>query len=261
MQIVRWERNAEALDASDEIAAEEPLEIRIGGRPVSVTMRTPGEDLELAAGFLLTEGLLSIASSPVLRQEHPNVVNAAVSAVTERQLGRAARNHFISSSCGVCGKTSIEAVHQHFLPVDDAIQVARETLASLPERLAATQPAFTRTGGVHAAAVFDAAGRLVLAREDVGRHNAVDKVIGNALLRRALPWDGHVLLVSGRASFEIMQKALAARIAVVAAVSAPTSLAVRFADESGQTLIGFVRDGRMNVYSHPERVCSSEARP
>jgi FdhD protein len=251
---LRWNGASVAIETSDDIAAEEPLEIRVGGRPVSVTMRTPGEDLELAAGFLLTEGVAAIDRPPILRHEHPNVVNAAVTGVTERALANLNRNSFMASSCGLCGKASIESVHQHFPAVEDNIEVPRAMLLDMVDRTLEAQPGFARTGGVHAAAVFDRDGNLVIAREDVGRHNAVDKVVGHGLLRGSLPWSGHVLVVSGRASFEIVQKALAARIPVVAAVSAPSSLAVQFAEESGQTLIGFLRQGRFNVYTHVARV-------
>ena len=245
--VTRWRNGAAAVAASDELSAEEPLEIRVGGQAVSVTMRTPGDDLELAAGFLLTEGL--ITGAPLLRHEHPNVINAAVSNVTFTP-----RRSFVASSCGICGKASIEAVHQHFPPVDDDFRIAGGLLPELMTRLRDSQPQFTRTGGLHAAAIFDARGELVAAHEDIGRHNAVDKVIGNALLRGLLPLRAHVLLVSGRASFEIVQKALAARLPVVAAVSAPSSLAVSFAEESGQTLVAFVRENRFNIYTHTERI-------
>jgi FdhD protein len=248
--IVRWEEGADPVDFSDELAAEEPLEIRIGGKPVSVTMRTPGHDLELVAGMLLTENLIEPDAVPLLRHEHPNIVNAAISAGGERMR----RSSIMSTSCGLCGKASIEAVHQHFPPVHDDFTIPRVLLSRLLEGLEVAQPAFTRTGGLHAAAVFDSAGTPIVAREDIGRHNAVDKVIGNALLRGLLPLSGHILLVSGRASFEIVQKALGARIPIVAAVSAPSSLAVEFACASGQTLIGFLRRGRCNLYTHVERV-------
>jgi FdhD protein len=253
-RVLRWTEGSEAAEAYDELAVEEPLEIRAGGHPVSVTMRTPGCDFELVAGFLLTEGLLHNGTVPLLRQEARNVVNAAVTGLSEAALERVTRHIYTASSCGLCGKATVQAVHQHFPPVEDGFTVDRGVVQGLLDRLNTEQPGFARTGGVHAAGLFDQAGNLLVLREDVGRHNAVDKVVGHALLRRMLPLQRHLLLVSGRASFEILQKALGAGIAVVAAVSAPSSLAVRFAEESGQTLVGFLRPGRFNVYSHPERV-------
>lgn len=241
----------------DHIAAEEPLEIRIGGEPISVTMRTPGHDLELVAGTLLTEGLMEPGLRPLLRQDHPNVVNVALSAVTDKsKLQSVRRASVIASSCGLCGKSSIESVHQNFEPVHDDAVISRNLLQSMLRTFEAAQPVFNKTGGVHAAGVFDGAGRLVVAREDVGRHNAVDKVIGHAVLKSLLPLTGHILLVSGRASFEIVQKALGARIPIIGAVSAPSSLAVELAASSGQTLIGFLREGRCNIYTHAERITS-----
>lgn len=254
--VQHWRQDRLTGETFDEVASEEPLEIRVGGRPVSVTMRTPGHDLELAAGFLLSEGLLEGRASPALRHEHPNVVNAAANGFSEAALARLTRHFFVASSCGICGKAAIEAIHQDFPAVDDDVRVPRTELHGLLNQLNVAQPGFTRTGGVHAAALFDRSGALVVAREDVGRHNAVDKVIGYALARKLIPLAGHLLLVSGRVSFEIVQKALAARIPVVAAVSAPSSLAVEFARQSGQTLVGFLRPGRFNVYAHPERIIS-----
>jgi FdhD protein len=246
--VTRWQQGSSDCTI-DELSAEEPLEIRIAGQPFSVTMRTPGDDLELVAGFLLTEAIVDTDAPPLLRHEHPNIVNAAA-----RARAHEPRRTFVASSCGVCGKASIEAVHQHFPPVDDDFRISARILPSLIDGLHEAQPQFARTGGLHAAALFTSDGSLVVAREDIGRHNAVDKVIGHAFLRRLLPLNGHLLVVSGRASFEIVQKALAARIPIVAAVSAPSGLAVTFADESGQTLVGFVRNGRFNAYTHTERI-------
>ena len=164
------------------------------------------------------------------------------------------RHVFASSSCGLCGKASIEAVHQHFSPVESGLKISAKLLSQLPTKMRAAQKTFAKTGGLHAAAAFNAKGKLLFLREDIGRHNAVDKVIGGAFLKNKLPLLNHILLVSGRASFEIVQKALAARIPIIAAVSAPSSLAVEFAQESGQTLIGFLRGATMNIYSHPHRV-------
>ena len=261
-EILAWRSGALAKVQSDFLAHEEPLEIRVRGRSVAVTMRSPGHDEELAAGFLLTEGLLRRPGDVVeiahCREGeaayHKNLLNVFLSPSVEVNLERLTRHVFASSSCGLCGKASIDAVQQHFPPVESQLAIAAPTLLELPKRLRAGQETFQQTGGLHAAAVFDPLGRLVVLREDVGRHNAVDKIVGWGLLRGKLPFDRHALMVSGRASFEIMQKALAARIPVVCAVSAPSSLAVEFARESGQTLVGFLRGDSFNVYSHPERI-------
>lgn len=255
-RVVRYlDGQPEPVEVTDELAGEEPLEVRVGGDPVSVTMRTPGHDLELTAGFLLSEGLIDGEVLPLIRQEEPNAVNVAnVSlAGTDRWRRRSA----MAASCGLCGKGSIDAVHQCFpaLAPDDGLRVPRSVIAGMPAALESGQSGFARTGGAHAAGLFDAfSGEALVVREDIGRHNAVDKVIGHALLRRLLPLSSHVLLVSGRVSFEIVQKALGARIPVLASVSAPSSLAVAFAEANGQTLIGFLRPGRWNVYAHPERI-------
>ncbi len=260
-EIVRW-KSGRAASLTDQVAREEPLEIRVRGRSVAVTMRTPGHDRELAAGFLLTEriirqrkDLVEIATCRA-SQEPDNTLNVFLRAGVEVDFAALTRHVFASSSCGLCGKASIEAVKQHFPPVASSRTVTAKTLAGLPERMRQAQETFAQTGGLHAAAVFEAKGKLVVLREDIGRHNAVDKVIGHGVLENQLPFDQHILLVSGRASFEILQKALAARISVVAAVSAPSSLAVEFARANGQTLIGFLRGPTMNIYSHPERIIS-----
>ena len=238
------------------------MEIRVDTRPPSVTMRTPGNDEELAAGFLLSEGLvcrrediLEIIPYPQYREG--NVVNVFLSPEVTVNFAQLTRHVFASSSCGLCGKATIEAVHQHFPPLRARLSVAPAILLQLPDRMRQEQATFERTGGLHAAALFDSKGDLVVSREDVGRHNAVDKVIGYGLLQNQLPFAKHMLMVSGRASFEIMQKALAARIAVVCSVSAPSGLAVEFARESGQTLVGFLRGESFNVYSHSERISKS----
>ena len=251
----------------DQLAREEPLEIRVRGRSVAVTMRTPGYDAELAAGFLLTEGMIQQRGDVVEithcrrgeAAQYQNTLNVFLASSVAVDFDRLTRYVFASSSCGLCGKASIEAVHQHFPPVDSAVAIKAELLALLPARLHAAQRTFRMTGGLHAAAIFDAKGKLKVMREDVGRHNAVDKVIGHGFLENQLPFDNHVLLVSGRTSFEIMQKALAARIPIVAAVSAPSSLAVEFARDSGQTLIGFLRGEAMNIYSRPDRIVPQRA--
>ncbi len=250
------------VESDDLVAREEPLEIRVRGRGIAVTMRTPGHDDELAAGFLLAEGLIrerreivDIAHCTQGEAAHlGNTLNVFVAPSVEVDFDQLTRHVFASSSCGLCGKATIEAVQQHFAPVESKVTVTAETLAALPGKLRAAQATFEETGGLHAAAIFTRRGKLIVLREDVGRHNAVDKVLGYGLLHHLLPFDQHVLLVSGRASFEILQKALAARVAVIAAVSAPSSLAVEFARESGQTLVGFLRGGKMNVYSRPERI-------
>ena len=249
----------------DVVATEEPLEIRAGGpgqeaRAVAVTMRTPGGDYELAAGFLFTEGL--IAPGDVRRvaycddlgddEQRYNVVTVTLARTFDHEALR--RNFFATSSCGICGKAALDDVEVRCAPVAGDTQVATSVLVALPDALRAKQRVFDRTGGLHAAGLFTPAGELVTLREDVGRHNAVDKVIGERLLAGDLPLADHVLQVSGRASFEIVQKAAVAGIPVVSAVSAPSSLAVDAAERLGLTLVGFVRDGRCNVYAHPERV-------
>ncbi len=248
-----------ASERPDELTEEEPLEIRVRGRAISVTMRTGGHDDDLAAGFLLTEGVVRSAADilridPCERNEFGNVINVLLAPDVYVDFGRLTRHVFASSSCGLCGKANVEAVRGNFPPLHSTMVVDAETILALPDRMRATQATFDRTGGLHAAALFTAAGELIVLREDVGRHNAVDKVVGHALRRGLLPLSDHVLMLSGRASFEIMQKALAAGVGVVAAVSAPSSLAASFADESGQTLIGFVRGRRLNVYAGRQRI-------
>jgi FdhD protein len=257
VQITRYDA-ARVRSCRDELAAEEPLEIRVDTRPVSVTMRTPGYDDELAVGFLLTEGILHSRDDVAKVSLYPhnkakNVIDVFLSPEVQVDFAQLTRHVFASSSCGVCGKASIDAVHRQFPKIKTAMTVAVETILGLPQQLREAQETFARTGGLHAAAIFDADGKLVVVREDIGRHNAVDKVVGHGFLKGLL-FERHILLVSGRASFEILQKALAARIPIVAAVSAPSSLAVEFARRSGQTLIGFLRGETMNVYSHAARI-------
>lgn len=247
---------------TDEVAIEEPLELRIGQNPLAVTMRTPGNDEELAVGFLLSEGIVRARNDlrEINRCTLPaslgNVLNITLAATAKFNPTAAHRFGTISSSCGLCGKTSIEFIRQQFPPIDSTQQLRIEatTLLELPERLRQAQGNFARTGGIHAAAIFDLGGNLIVLREDIGRHNAVDKAIGRAFLDDLLPLKHHILIVSGRSSLEIVQKALAAGIPIIAAVSAPSSLAVNFARESGQTLIGFLRPPTFNAYSHIERV-------
>jgi FdhD protein len=238
---------------SDLVATEEPLEIRVDGEPIAVTMRTPGHDEELAVGFLYGEGLL----------EHPPAVGltgdlAANTIEVEGPLTRepGARRFYTTSSCGVCGKGALDEVAVHSPPLTPGPEVARELLAALPDRL--VQPGFARTGGLHATGLFDLAGGLLCVREDVGRHNAMDKVVGWALLSGCLPLGEALLCVSGRLSFELVQKAAVAGCPVLVGVGAPTSLAIELAADRGLTLCGFARRGRVNVYSGSERVLGGE---
>jgi FdhD protein len=245
----------------DELTLEEPLEIRIRDKTVATTMRTPGQDEELAAGFLVSEAILRPGdkvdkfSRPKAARNRENIVIVDLAGRTKIKLNSSRRFGTISSSCGLCGKESIEAIRQNFAPIGSTsfrIDIAR--LLALPSLLRDHQSDFARTGGIHAAGIFAADGEALVVREDIGRHNAVDKVIGHAFLDGKLPLERHLLLVSGRASFEIMQKALAAGIPIVASVSAPSSLAMEFARENNQTLIGFLRPPSFNIYSHVERV-------
>ena len=254
-QVMEWD-NGTIRSVQDALAAEEPLEIRINGMPLTVTMRTPGHDLELAAGFLLTEGIIQTRSQIAgIRAAIPQ--NGAKSNVVEVELQESGfdsaglqRNFFAASSCGICGKASIEAIRTRGLqPPNAEIRFDPEVLCRLPETLREEQAVFSRTGGLHAAALFDETGALLAAREDIGRHNAVDKLVGWALLDGRLPLSTHILMVSGRGGFEIVQKALAAGIPVLASVSAPSSLAVKLARELGLTLVGFLRGRRFVVYS------------
>ena len=255
-KIIRRKRDGDLEYLPDELTIEEPLEICIGRGTIATTMRTPGHDEELATGFLLSEGIVrgrdQISSLSV---DGDNRVAVKLTGGVKLKLNSTKRFGTISSSCGLCGKTSIDAIRQNFpaIPSID-IRIDIETLLSFPEKLRSAQSDFVRTGGIHAAGIFDVKGELKIAREDIGRHNAVDKVIGRALLDGLVPLDGHLLLVSGRASFEIMQKALAAGVPIVAAVSAASSLAVEFARDGNQTLIGFLRPPSFNIYSHTERV-------
>lgn len=256
----------------DLLATEEPLGIRIDGQAVTMTMRTPGDDIDLAAGFLVSEGIVATASeiASILvcdgqRCEHDhepgdtvgNIVDVALAPGVTMRRG-VQRAFLTSSACGVCGKASIEdlLVPGRYELAADSVRVTAPVLASLPDALRQAQRVFDRTGGLHAAALFSADGELLVVREDVGRHNAVDKVVGWALQGGQLPLAGRILLVSGRASFELVQKAVLAGIPVLAAVSAPSSLAAQLAADAGLTLVGFLRGGSMNVYSGIERVSS-----
>jgi FdhD protein len=248
----------------DDLAAEEPLEIRLRRQPLAVTMRTPGQDIDLAMGFLLTEGIIGAAEDVVTAQlcagtDTPNtynVVDVVLGPDVPPPVTDPSRNFYTTSSCGVCGKASIDAIRtrSRFDVAADPLTVPARTLAALPDRLRAAQRTFDRTGGLHAAGLFTADGELLVLREDVGRHNAVDKVVGWALREGRLPLAGHILLVSGRASFELTQKAWMAGLPMLAAVSAPSTLAAELSDEAGMTLVGFLRGPSMNVYSAAHRV-------
>jgi FdhD protein len=264
-QVTEWE-DGRARVAQDALAGEEPLEIRVDGRPLTVTMRTPGHDLELAAGFLLTEGIIeSAAQLAAMRSREPET--GARSNVVEVKLHETTfdtedlqRNFFAASSCGICGKASIEAIRRRGLNAPNpAFRVSAEKLYAMPDRIRAEQAVFERTGGLHAAALFSSAGDMMVLREDIGRHNAVDKIVGWAMREAKMPLSDCVLMVSGRGGFEIVQKAIAAGVPVVASVSAPSSLAVRLAREMGLTLIGFLRGRRFVVYAGESRVFSESA--
>lgn len=265
---VAIERFADAAvnAACDRVACEEPLELQLDGTPLAVVMRTPGHDLELALGFLLTERVIVVRSDLAsLRHESvsprsestENVVRATLRPGLSVDLERLRRNFYAGSSCGVCGKASLEVVLATAPPLENAARFDPALLYDLPERLRAAQDGFAATGGLHAAALFDAAGRILVVREDVGRHNAVDKVVGHAAAAGWLPLSGCGLLVSGRISFEIVQKALAARLPLVAAVSAPSSLAVELATAGGVALVGFLRGRSFNAYGRVDRLARS----
>jgi FdhD protein len=259
-------RDGRAVRRPDTLAAEEPMEIRVAGRPLTVTMRTPGHDFDLAAGFLVSEGV-------VHAQEHVrgvrycagatedgsntyNIVDVVLAPGVPLPDTSLERNFYTTSSCGLCGKASLDAVRTTapWSVAEDPVRVSSDVLFSLPERLRAAQRVFDSTGGLHATGLFSAEGELLCLREDVGRHNAVDKVVGHALQKGLLPLRGTVLMVSGRASFELVQKAVMAGIPVLAAVSAPSSLAADLAEEAGLTLLGFLRGESVNVYTRGERL-------
>jgi len=258
--------SGEGRSRPDTLAVEEPLELRVGGRALAVTMRTPGHDVELAHGFLLTEGVIGAVddvtsarycdSVDETGRNTYNVLDVALApGVASPEIG-VERNFYTTSSCGVCGKASLDAVRlrSRFSPAGDPVAVTPDVLAGLPDTLRAAQRVFATTGGLHAAGLFTADGTLLVTREDVGRHNAVDKVLGWALLQGRVPATGCLLMVSGRASFELVQKAVMAGVPLLAAVSAPSSLAVDLAAEAGVTLVGFLRGDTMNVYTGAERI-------
>jgi FdhD protein len=261
-QVSEWD-DGDVRRKDDYLAAEEPLEIRVGNEPLSVTMRTPGHDLELAAGFLFTEGViqqrnqLTALESPTqdYGSKSSNVIGVQLSPEAAPDMEKMRRHFFAASSCGICGKASIEAIRARALAAPNPdFRLDAEILVRLPEKLRSAQDVFERTGGLHAAALFNHAGELLVLREDIGRHNAVDKVIGWALLENRVPIADSILLVSGRGGFEIVQKAIVAGLPVVASVSAPSSLAVQLARELRLTLIGFLRDRRFVIYSGEDRI-------
>lgn len=259
--VLKW-RDGAAREQIEKLAVEEPLEIRLGGRRFTLTMRTPGNDEELAAGFLFAEGFINDASElgEIRRVRgrkgapEPNALDIILNVPADGLRTRLKRNFTISSSCGVCGKTSIDSIRRRVKPPSDSARVAPSVLLSLAAKLRDGQRVFTATGGLHGAAIFDLDGNLLAIREDVGRHNAVDKLVGHALTNAMLPLANHMMMVSGRLSFEIVQKAAAAGVPILAAVSAPSSLAVELAEEVGTTLIGFLRDGTFNIYTRPDRI-------
>jgi FdhD protein len=261
-------RDAGNAHRADAIAIEEPLEIRLlkeGGavRPISITMRTPGNDSELALGFLYGEGLLREAGDVI--DVRPcgtsgNVIRVTVRGGLPLDLDRLNRNFYTSSSCGVCGKASIEAVTASagVRRVSSSLVVSERVLRALPQRLKLAQAGFAETGGMHAVGLFDASGELIDSHEDIGRHNAMDKLVGAALRAATLPWQDRIILLSGRASFELLQKAMMAGCPLVAAIGAPSTLAVELAETAGITLVAFLRPGGCNVYSHASRVVPAQ---
>jgi FdhD protein len=266
-EIVRWQGDS-AQEREDYLTVEEPFEVRLGHQSLAVIMRTPGNDAELALGFLLSESVIKQADD-VLAIENDvdddglpleNVMNVTLRHQTVQDSVTAKptafdRHFAVSASCGLCGKNSIADLILTVPPIEpDNVRISAATIYELPSKLRNAQAVFRHTGGLHAAGLFDHNGELLLLREDVGRHNAVDKIIGHGLINQTFPYRQHILQVSGRTSYEIIQKALMARIPCIAAISAPSSLAVDLADKSGITLIGFLRDHSMNVYTHPERI-------
>jgi FdhD protein len=264
--LVRCTRSDRAVVA-DEVVVEEPLEIRVGREPLVVLMRTPGGDDELAAGFLLSEGLLDNLDAVVAIDQCPHVSDEArgnvVTVLLEEghRIAAPQRRFHAASSCGVCGKTSLEAITARVKPITSTLRVSSQLLCELPEKLVGAQPLFDRTGGVHAAGLFAAKGELLCAREDIGRHNAVDKVIGAMALGGRFPLSDLALVVSGRVSFEICQKAAVAGIGLVASISAPSSLAIELARRLNLTLVGFLRGRRFNIYAGADRIVRDEPPP
>jgi FdhD protein len=258
---LRWNRGATS-ERAEKLAVEEPLEIRLAGRRFTLTMRTPGHDEELAAGFLFAEGFINDATElgEIRRVRgrkgapEPNAIDVILNVPADGLRARLKRNFVMSSSCGVCGKTSIDSIRRRVTPPVDSARVAPAILLALSEKLRTGQRVFAATGGLHGAAIFSLDGTMIAIREDVGRHNAVDKVIGYTLTNAMVPLAHNIMMVSGRLSFEIVQKAAAAGLPILAAVSAPSSLAVELAEEIGTTLVGFLRDGSFNIYTRPDRI-------
>lgn len=248
-------KNGAWSDEPDKITVEEPMEIRIGGQSLAVIMRTPGDDRALAAGFLITEQIVpELKLIEKIEHLEDNIIDVRLNPGIQIETERLKRNFYASSSCGICGKASIEAITLSAIPITADWRIAPATVLALPDRLRAAQSLFAETGSLHGAGLFDREGNLLDAAEDVGRHNAVDKVIGKAALADRLPLGEHILMVSGRISFEITQKALMAGIALIAAVSGASSLAVELAEDQGMTLAGFVRGDSMTIYSAPWRI-------
>ncbi len=267
VEVTHWQESESVL-RSDQLTIEEPFEVRIGHQSLAVIMRTPGNDAELALGFLLTEGVIQqpedvLAVESDVDEDNlplPNVLNITLRSQLQQdsihaQPATFERHFTVSASCGLCGKNSIADLMLSVSPLEpDTLRLHIATFYELAAQLRSRQKVFQYTGGLHAAGLFTASGELQLLREDIGRHNAVDKLIGYGMLHGSFPYREHILMVSGRTSFEIIQKALLARIPCVAAISAPSSLAVELAEQSGITLVGFLRDHSMNVYTHPERI-------
>lgn len=267
-KVARWQ-DCHSSFVEDELVVEEPIEIRVGDQSLIVVMRTPGHDFELAAGFLYTEGIINSVQDigtiayceDVEQVDLQNIINVNLTNGWDADSEDGwQRNFHANASCGLCGKMTIESVRQAVPPIDSQLRVNPEIVYMLNDQLRSAQSVFEATGGLHAAGLFTSGGELLIIREDIGRHNAVDKVIGQALLSEMFPLDNHVLMVSGRASFEIVQKALFARIPVVVAVSAGSTLAVDLAEENGMALIGFTRGNRMTVYSCSERIQQPETK-
>lgn len=255
INIIRY-RDSQTTDVEEFVAVEEPLQINLNGKPSTITMRTPGEDDELTLGFLFTEGLIqSISDITQVTSTDLNTVEVNTTK-PELSVAKAERNFYSTSSCGVCGKSSIDqiAAVSQYLDFKNCFLVQKDTLLTLPEKLRAVQETFDRTGGLHACALFNPKGDYILHREDVGRHNALDKMIGYAVKKELLPLDNYILLLSGRASFELIQKASMAGIQVVAAIGAPSSLAVSLATSNQITLVGFLKKTGFNIYSRPDRI-------
>jgi FdhD protein len=258
---LKW-RERVLADCDETLAVEEPLEIRLGGRRFTLTMRTPGNDEELVAGFLFAEGFIgSAAELGEIRRvrdrrgkREPNAIDVLLNVPAAGLRERLKRNFAITASCGVCGKTSIDSIMRRIEPLGDSATIAAATLLEIAPRLRESQRVFALTGGLHAAGLFDLSGKLIAVREDIGRHNAVDKLVGYALGRDILPLASYMMMVSGRLSFEIVQKAAAAGVPILAGVSAPSSLAVELAESAGLTLIGFLRHQGFNVYCGSERI-------